>query len=277
LKVHRRIVMPFEQLRRLPLAVESAGLNPDQERIVRPDGYPYYHWLQTISGKGSITVEGKTHPLPAGSGILLFPGVAHVYESEDGGWETAYLTFGGSAADGILASAGVHQSIFFQCPADAAVGRLIERMVDRLELGGDVFGIEASTSAYHFLLTLTRYGATQSGRKNGDPDRLDQLRAVVEWMESRCSDPSVGMEQIAGVLNLSNRRVTGLFRETFGQPPYAYFIQLRLRKAKEMLTSSSPLSVREVARRVGFRDASHFIATFRRHVGMTPEQFRKLH
>lgn len=275
--VHRRVVMPFEQLGRLPLAVESVGLNPDQERIVRPDGYPYYHWLQTMSGRGRIAVEGRSHPLPSGSGILLFPGVAHTYEAEEGRWETAYLTFGGAAADSILAAAGVHQSTFFQWPADAAAGRLIEQMLERLEQGGDVFGIEASTSAYHFLLAMTRYPTSQPGRKNGDPERFEQLRTVIEWMESRCSDPSVGMDQIAGVLNLSSRRVNGLFRETFGQSPYAYFIQLRLRKAKEMLTSSSPLSVREVAERVGFRDASHFIATFRRHVGMTPEQFRRLH
>jgi AraC-like DNA-binding protein len=275
--VHRRIVMPFEQLRRLPLAVESVGINPDQERIVRPDGYPYYHWLQTLSGSGRITAEGRTQPLPSGSGVLLFPGVAHSYETEEGRWETAYLTFGGAAAESILASAGVHRSMFFRWPPEAEVGRLIGRMVDRLERGGDVFGLEASSAAYHFLLALTRYGTTQPGRKSGDPDRHEQLRKVVEWMESRISDPSVGMEQIADVLRLSSRRVNGLFREAFGQSPYAYFIQLRLRKAKEMLTSSSPLSVREVARRVGFRDTSHFIATFRRHVGMTPEQFRRLH
>lgn len=269
--------MPFGQLRRLPLAVESVGIHPDQERIVRPDGYPCYHWLQTLSGCGRITVEDKTYSLPEGSGFLLFPGVAHSYEADAETWETAYLTFGGPAAESILASAGVHQPTFFQWSPEASVGRLIGQMVERMEQGGDVFGIEASSAAYHFLLTLTRHGSTQPGRKNGDMDRLDQLRAVVEWMESRIADPSVGMEQIAGVLNLSNRRVTGMFRETFGQPPYAYFIQLRLRRAKEMLTSSSPLTVREVARKVGFRDASHFIATFRRHVGMTPEQFRRLH
>jgi len=222
MKAHRRIVMPFGQLRRLPLAVESVGINPDQERILRPDGYPYYHWLQTLSGSGRITVADRTYPLPSGTGFLLFPGVAHAYEAdEDGCWETAYLTFGGAAADGMLASMGVHQSTYLQWPADVGLDRLIGRIVDRLEQGGDVFGIEASSAAYHFLLTLTRYGSTQPGRKNGD-DRHEQLRAVVEWMESRIDDPSVGMEQIASVLRLSNRRVTGLFRETFGQPPYAY-------------------------------------------------------
>ncbi|OUM95213.1 MAG: transcriptional regulator [Thermobacillus sp. ZCTH02-B1] len=277
MKVHRRIVMPFEQLRRLPLAVESVGINPEQERIVRPDGYPYYHWLQTLSGSGRITAEGRTRTLPAGSGVLLFPGVKHSYEADEGGWETAYLTFGGAAAESILAAAGVHRSMFCSWPPEAEVGRLITAMVERLETGGDVFGIEASSAAYHFLLALTRYATNQPGRKKSDPDRLEKLRKAVEWMESRISDPTVGVEQIADVLRLSGRRVTGLFREAFGQPPYAYFIQLRLRKAKELLTGSSPLSVREVAQRVGFRDASHFIATFRRHVGMTPEQFRRLH
>jgi len=275
-KVHRRIVMPFGQLGRLPLAVESVGINPDQERIIRPDGYPCYHWLQTLSGSGWIKVEGRTYALPAGTGFLLYPGVAHAYEADADVWETAYLTFGGPAADSILASAGLHQSTYLQWPNDIGMDRLIGDMVDRLERGGDVFGIEASSAAYQFLLTLTRYGSTQPGRKTGD-DRLEQLRTVIEWMENHIADPSAGMEQIASVLRLSHRRVNGLFRETFGQPPYAYFLQLRLRRAKEMLTGSSPLTVREVARRVGFRDASHFIATFRRHVGMTPEQFRKLH
>ena len=176
-----------------------------------------------LSGGGRITVDGRTWPLPPGSGVLLFPGVAHSHEANEGGWETAYLTFGGASAESILASIGVHRSMFFRWPAETEVGRLIVRMTDRLEQGGDMFGIEASSAAYHFLLALTRCGTIQPGRRNGDPDRLEQLRKVVEWMESRISDPSVGMEQIADVLNLSGRRVTGLFRETFGQPPYAYF------------------------------------------------------
>lgn len=276
MKHQRRIVMPFEQLRRLPLAVESVGLNPEQERISRPEGYPYYHWLQTTSGRGRFTLNDRTFLLPAGAGVLLFPGVPHSYEADDAEWATAYLTFGGAAADSIAAAAGLHGTTFIQWPDDAAEARLIEAMVQRLERGSDLFGIEASAAAYHFLLTLTRY-VVQPGRKNGASERYAQLRTVVQWMEAHCADPSVGMEQIAGVHNLSNRRLTSLFRETFGQSPYAYFIQLRLRKAKEMLTSASPLSVREISQRVGFRDPSHFIATFRRHVGMTPEQFRQLH
>lgn len=275
MKPHRRFVLPDDPKRSLPLAVESIGLNPSQERIVRPNGYPVYHWLQTTAGRGMLQFEGRALLMPAGTGVLLFPGVSHTYESTAGGWETAYLTFGGPAAAGLLSALGIHESALFQWPSDAPTSTIVETIVERLETEGDVLGIEASTGAYRLLVTLMRYGTAYG--KGGDSGRLDKLRTVIEWMERRYDDPDVGLEEISAVLQLSNRRLTGLFRETFGLPPYAYFIQMRIRKAKEMLVSSSPLSIREVAGRVGFRDASHFVATFRRHVGMTPEQFRRLH
>ncbi|MNP77437.1 Melibiose operon regulatory protein [compost metagenome] len=58
---------------------------------------------------------------------------------------------------------------------------------------------------------------------------------------------------------------------------YSYFILLRIRKAKEIMTGDTALTIRETAVRVGFRDASHFVATFRRIEGVTPEQFRNLY
>src|SRR5690606_32879109 len=137
---------------------------------------------------------------------------------------------------------------------DSPINGIVESVVEQLEASGDVFGIEASAGAYRLLVSLMRYG-TKSAKGN-DPERIDKLRTVIEWMENRYDDPSISLEEIAGVLRLSNRRLTSMFRESFGQSPYAYFIQLRIRKAKEMLVSSSSLAVRDVAVRVGFRDAS---------------------
>jgi len=272
----RRIVMPAEHVLQLPLAVESIGLNPAQERIARPNGYDYYHWLQTDAGEGIMTVAGKSHPMPVGTGFLLFPGVPHSYEAKEERWETAFLTFGGPAADAVATALGIEESALFRWSSEAGIGRAVEDLLQQLEHDGDVFGIAASSGTYRFLVTLARYGMIH-GKRPGDPDRLDKLRTVVEWMEARYMDPEIGIEEIAAVLGLSNRRLTGMFRESFGISPYAYFVQLRLRKAKEQLVRSSPVTVREIAHRVGFRDASHFVATFKKHVGITPEQFRKLH
>jgi AraC-like DNA-binding protein len=96
-------------------------------------------------------------------------------------------------------------------------------------------------------------------------------------MDTRYADPNIGLNEMAETLSISPRRLNHLFRETFNLTPYAYFLYLRIRKAKEHLVHRPELSISDIAALVGFRDTSHFVATFRRHVGHPPEQFRKMH
>ncbi len=40
----------------LPLFIESIGYNPQEEDFARPEGYPYYHWLQTLEGVETFSI-----------------------------------------------------------------------------------------------------------------------------------------------------------------------------------------------------------------------------
>lgn len=42
----------------LPLFIESIGFNSRQEDVSRPEGYPCFHWIQTVSGEGMFTFKG---------------------------------------------------------------------------------------------------------------------------------------------------------------------------------------------------------------------------
>ena len=65
-----------------PFMFESLGNHWNQVNIFRPDGYPYYHYLQTEKGTGRIEVRGKFYTLGANEGILIAPGVPHSYHRE---------------------------------------------------------------------------------------------------------------------------------------------------------------------------------------------------
>ena len=56
-----------------PFMFESLGNHWNQVNIFRPDGYPYYHYLQTEKGTGRIEVRGKFYTLGANEGILIAP------------------------------------------------------------------------------------------------------------------------------------------------------------------------------------------------------------
>ena len=59
----KHFLIPLNESK-LPLFAETIGYNPAQESITRPKGYPYYHWIQTVSGLGSIKFQNQKINLP---------------------------------------------------------------------------------------------------------------------------------------------------------------------------------------------------------------------
>ncbi|SDO10065.1 hypothetical protein SAMN04487897_10888 [Paenibacillus sp. yr247] len=41
--------------------IKSIGHHEDQEKLDRPQGFPYYHGLQTFAGDGEFALEGKKY------------------------------------------------------------------------------------------------------------------------------------------------------------------------------------------------------------------------
>jgi AraC-like DNA-binding protein len=272
---HRRIVFTQEGGQHLPITLDSMGYNPEQEPISRPDGYPMYHWIQTAEGEGTIFFENKTLMLTEGSGVLLFPHVPHRYEAVSGDWSTCYLTFGGSSAAHILESLGIQSSSFYRWESEAPLSGMLQEMLDWQETHQDMFGLRASTGAYEFLVTLSKYG--QLHNNTAISRNIDKLQPLLKWMDQNYGDPDIGLYDLSARLDVSGRYLNSLFMQTFGLSPYAYFVRLRVRKSKELLISQRAATVKAISQQVGFRDVSHFVATFRKQSGTTPEQFRRLH
>ncbi|MNE61785.1 Transcriptional activator NphR [compost metagenome] len=143
------------------------------------------------------------------------------------------------------------------------------------ECGGDPSGWRHSAHLYRFL-TLLRTDARTDNRPSMSK-RLERIQALLEWLEKEFADPGIGLADMASQLGIGERQLNERFRELFGQTAYAYLIQLRIRKAKEWLPSRPDWTIRRIGEAVGFRDASHFVATFRQKEGMTPDTYRKLY
>lgn len=65
-----------------------------------------------------------------------------------------------------------------------------------------------------------------------------------------------------------------LFKAETGQPFSKYLVNLRMKKAAQVLENSD-LKVSDVAMCVGYNDVSYFIQTFKKYYNMTPEQYKK--
>ncbi|HEV2835877.1 MAG TPA: AraC family transcriptional regulator [Pyrinomonadaceae bacterium] len=100
----------------------------------------------------------------------------------------------------------------------------------------------------------------------------ERVKRVIELMER---DPrrTFSLGDMAQSVNLSPPYFCSLFKSITGVPPGKYLKSLRMQQAATLLDTTF-LSVKEVVRRVGCSDESHFVRDFKRIYGVTPSEYR---
>lgn len=258
----------------LPVFIDSIGYNPREEDFARPEGYPYYHWLQTVNGEGIFSFGSEDYLLRPGKGILLTPFTPHTYYSNGDKWSTLYVTFGGSVATAILNSLNINFSAMYTDTEDLPFSKKVFDMLNRVEKDTELSKFDASADLYSFLIMLKKYGRYQN--QSSLSQNYDRLRPIVQWLEVMYPE-NIGLREIADFAEMSSQHLSSLFRATFNSSPYAFLINLRIREAKKLLSSVSNMTLKEVSESVGFNDVSHFIATFKKIEGITPKKYRSFY
>ena len=94
-----------------------------------------------------------------------------------------------------------------------------------------------------------------------------------------CKESSLGKEmrlwELAQLAGMSPHYFCELFKKSTGVSPHQYVMRCRINRAKILLRSPE-LTVNRVANAIGFVDQGHFAKSFRRIVGVTPTQFRRM-
>jgi two-component system, response regulator YesN len=81
---------------------------------------------------------------------------------------------------------------------------------------------------------------------------------------------------LAMQLGVTPRHLLIAFRARFGRTPMQYFWEFRLRRAQELLLTTSS-AIATISNEVGFREVSYFNRAFKQSVGCTPGEFRRTH
>ncbi len=100
----------------------------------------------------------------------------------------------------------------------------------------------------------------------------EQLQRSIEYADSMM-DRGVNLHAWAGVLGLSATEFARRFQNKIMEAPYAWFMNRRIERAKQMLLAPSH-SLVDIALQTGFYSQSHFTEAFRRRVGVSPARWR---
>lgn len=93
-------------------------------------------------------------------------------------------------------------------------------------------------------------------------------------MEAHLREDNV-IRRAAESVGLPERTLNRRFRAALGCSPRAYLQDLRIESAKRLLEEAR-LPVDAISAEVGYEDASFFRRLFRRRVGVSPAQYRRM-
>ncbi len=100
-----------------------------------------------------------------------------------------------------------------------------------------------------------------------------KLSEAVTLMETNIEEP-LSTDDVANLVGLSRRQLERLFKQYLGSLPSRYYLELRLRRARQLLRETNH-SIVQVGLMCGFSSGSHFSTAFGALFGNTPREERQ--
>jgi AraC-like DNA-binding protein len=131
---------------------------------------------------------------------------------------------------------------------------------------------EALAAAEH---ALGRGIAMSGAVKKSTPSspRAGDMRSALDFIRRHYVEP-LRVEQVAALAGLTQNEFSRLFRKEQRTTFEQHVVDLRLERAKQLLTSTE-LNATRVAKLCGFHSSQYFSRVFRNKVGVTPLDFRR--
>ena len=96
---------------------------------------------------------------------------------------------------------------------------------------------------------------------------------VMEWIEEHYME-TFELDSLAQAIHLSPNHISAVFKQIVGSSITEYLTARRIRQACWLLKTSD-YTIQEIGRAVGLGNFSYFCQLFKRHVGLTPFQFKQ--
>jgi AraC family transcriptional regulator, glycine betaine-responsive activator len=99
------------------------------------------------------------------------------------------------------------------------------------------------------------------------------LIKVASLMEANIEEP-LSLDELADAVKISRRQIERLFKRHLGSVPTRYYLEVRLRRARELLLMTN-MSIMDIAVACGFQSPPHFSKCYRSHFSYPPGQERQ--
>ena len=101
------------------------------------------------------------------------------------------------------------------------------------------------------------------------------IEQAKDYIKKHFTNPHLNLNDVAAFVNLSASHFSTVFTQESGTTFKEYLTDMRIRKAKELLRSTSSRTV-EISYMVGYNDPHYFSSIFKKKSGYSPSDYRNV-
>ncbi|MGT2710787.1 AraC family transcriptional regulator [Streptococcus oriscaviae] len=155
----------------------------------------------------------------------------------------------------------------------APVKECLFRIFSLVQAPEPYYELSLKSQLFELLHLLYRYGYIL--RKNTDDlyRKNEKLRGLIDHIHHHYQD-NLTIEAMADYMGYSKTHFMSVFKQHTGTSCMEFVIQVRLREACTLLTTSMK-PILDISNQVGFNNLSNFNRQFKRYYKVTPSRYRK--
>lgn len=273
--------LPVEQLRPHIRIAHVAGEIQIPKRII------FDHELLLIrKGAGQMTLGSQSYDLGPHRLLLIEPYVPHRGSLVGDGAEHYAIHF--DLAPGfppidedlehrpayrVALSHGMRLPVSSVLPAKHPIESQLLELIETRQTGGPLAELQAASILLRVLIAMLRSPRPAEIEDETSARNQARIERALQYIDDNLGR-DIGVQDMAAAAGLSDSHFNRLFREWTGKSPAQHLRQVRIEKARHLLTNID-LSIKEIALQTGFSDQYRFSKVFRQVDGLTPTLYRE--
>ena len=248
-----------------PLLVNCAGVEYTRKPFDVTSSRKDWYLLCVVAGGMPVTIHGQNQQLKKDSFLIIEPGTTYRYHIDNGFINYYWLHFTGSYAGKLLAHCGLEPNRVYQGAFETELRDLFEQIFREYIFRQPYSQVNLTGLLMQTLTQLSR------SRQHTAPRPM----ASIQYINGHYNQ-MLELDALAAMEGLRESQYRTVFKKATGLTPKEYITRQRINAAC-MYLQRYPLSVKEVAFRVGYRDPLYFSKVFKKVTGQPPEHYRQQH